>query len=68
MALEESIEGMEKLESNGITAWVDEKLMSFLTTVSKVTIDFRRDNLGGGGYIITAGEHNCSSGEGGCSC
>jgi len=65
MALEESTEEMEKLESNGITAWVDGKLMSFLSTVGKVTIDFRKDQLGGGGYIITAGEHNCS---GGCSC
>lgn len=56
---------MEKLESNGITAWVDGKLMSFLSTVGKVTIDYRDDPPGNSGYIITAGERNCS---GGCSC
>ena len=66
MALEESIEGMEKLESNGITTWIDAKLLSLLSTLNKVTIDFRKDDLGGGGYTITAGEHNCSGGD--CSC
>lgn len=61
MALEESIDGMEKLESNGVTAWIDKKLMDFIVKLGTVTIDYRRDTHGGG-YIITAGEANCSGG------
>ena len=66
MALEESVEGMEKLESNGIVAWVDTKLKSFLEQLGKITVDYRRGELGSGGYILTTGEDNCSGKCSGC--
>ena len=66
MALEESIDGMEKLESNGITAWVDAKLKSFLIELGKITVDYRKDPVGGGGYVLTTGDGGCSGGCEGC--
>lgn len=66
MALEESVEGMEKLESNGITAWIDSKLKSFLEQLGKITIDYRKGELGGGGYVLTTGEDGCGGGCSGC--
>lgn len=54
---------MEKLESNGITAWIDKKLKDFMVKLGRITIDYRRDTHGGG-YILTAGDSDCS---GGCS-
>ena len=66
MALEESIDGMEKLQSNGITAWIDTKLKTFLVQQGKITVDYRRDDFGGGGYILTAGDKDCSGGCSGC--
>lgn len=65
MALEESIDGMEKLESNGITAWIDKKLKDFVAKLGQITIDYRKD-ASGGGYILTAGDPECSGGCNNC--
>ena len=65
MALEESIDGMEKLESNGITAWIDSKLKGFVAQLGKITVDYRKDAVGGGGYVLTTGD-GCSGGCEGC--
>ena len=61
MALEESIDGLEKMESNGVTAWIDKKLKDFVTKLGRLTIDYRRDEHGGG-YVLTAGDGDCSGG------
>lgn len=56
---------MEKLESNGITAWVERKLKSLIDQIGKVTIDHRSEP-GGGGYLITTGDGDCSGGCDSC--
>lgn len=56
---------MEKLESNGITAWIDKRLKDFLVKLGKVTVDYRRDEVGGG-YILTAGDGDCAGGCDSC--
>ncbi len=66
MALEESIDGMEKLESNGVTAWIDSKLKTFLVQAGKITVDYREDPTGRGGYVLTTGDQDCSGGCSGC--
>jgi hypothetical protein len=65
MALEESVEGSERLESNGIEAWIDKNLKGHLASLGKITIDYRPDDRGGGGYLVTVGQHDCA---GECNC
>jgi len=63
MALDESTEGLKKLESNGIEAYIDPGLEDALQKqFGDISIDFmvRPD---GSGYSIRAGEpSDCSSG------
>jgi len=66
MALEESIDGMERLESNGIIAYVEPNLKEFIKQYGKITIDFIKNMFGNGGYTITIGNQNCSGGCGTC--
>ncbi len=66
MALEESIEGLEKLESNGISAYLDTELKGLLARLGNITIDFIKTAYGASGYSVTVGDKSCSSG--GCSC
>lgn len=66
MTLDESTEGLEKLESNNITAYIEPKLLQFLNSNGNIVVDYRSSNYGGG-YTITVGENNCSdSCSGGC--
>lgn len=69
MALEESIDGLTKLESNKIVAYVEPQLRDYLEQNGKVTVDYRENSFGGGGYLLTVGESNCDTGAcgGGCS-
>lgn len=64
MALEESIEGMEKLESNGVVAYVESGLLTLVKKLGKISVDYRSNPAGGGGYVVTVGEGGCGS----CSC
>ena len=67
LALEESIEGLKKLESNSIQAYLDANLFEFLEQNGSVTIDYM-NHATGGGYRITVGESDCDSGGCGGSC
>jgi len=65
MTLDESIEGLQKLESNGINAYIDNNLASSLASMGKINIDFVKPQFGRAGYTITVGEKkDC----GNCSC
>ena len=65
MTLDESIEGLKKLESNGINAYIDNDLAGNLLSIGKINIDFVKPQFGRAGYTITVGEKkDC----GGCSC
>lgn len=55
MALEESIEGLEKIEYNSISIYIDSQLRIFIEQNDKVNIDFKEYPSGGGGYLITVG-------------
>ncbi len=66
MALDESIDGLEKLESNGISAYVDAGLLKLLKNLGSITIDYITTPYGTSGYSVTVGDKNCSSGD--CSC
>ena len=66
MALEESTEGLEQLESNTVTAYIDPKLKEYVKSLGKVTIDFV-NNPAGGGYRIMIGD-GCDTGGCGGSC
>lgn len=68
MALEESVDELEAVESNGVTAYIDANLKAYVTELGGINIDFvSRD--GGGGYMVTVGDPNDVSGcgSGGCS-
>lgn len=69
MALDESINELEMLESNGITAYIDRKLHQSMEQFGQINIDFITQPDGTGGYMINAGQPgNCSeSGCNGCS-
>ena len=65
MALDESINELEKLESNGITAYIDPGLHKALEQFGQINIDYITRPDGSGGYMIKAGQPgDCS--ESGC--
>ena len=68
MTLEESIDGLEKLESNGVTAWIDPRVNEYLAQLGGVSVDFIDDGTRRG-YVLTTGnpgdKKDCG---GGCSC
>ena len=65
MALDESISELEKLESNGITAYIDRKLHQAMEQFGQINIDFVTRPDGNGGYMIKTGQPgDCS--ETGC--
>jgi Fe-S cluster assembly iron-binding protein IscA len=65
MALDESTEGLEQLNSNGINAWIDPQLKTYLLQMGDINIDYVTNEYGSG-YMVTVGESKC--GQGGCSC
>ena len=66
MTLDESVDGLEKLESNNVTAYIDSKLHENLTQLGEITVDFITNEMGQSGYMVTIGK----PGQGceGCSC
>lgn len=68
LALDESTENLEKIESNGIDAFIDPNLMNYLANYGDINIDFVSPETGQGGFMIklsNAGE--CGSSGGDCS-
>ncbi|HOP07047.1 MAG TPA: hypothetical protein PLF13_07135 [candidate division Zixibacteria bacterium] len=67
MALDESTENLEKLESNGIEAYIDPKVNEYLKQFGDIKID-HITRPEGAGYMITVGEpkSDCSGGCSGC--
>ncbi|MCX6826465.1 MAG: hypothetical protein NTV06_04235 [candidate division Zixibacteria bacterium] len=66
MALDESTDEMEKLESNGITAYIDHSLNEHLAQMGDIKMDYISDESGSSGYRITIGDPKCGSGD--CHC
>jgi Fe-S cluster assembly iron-binding protein IscA len=55
MALEESVDGLDELESNGITAYIDPNLKNFLTQFGQINVDYISNGPGNSGFTIKAG-------------
>lgn len=55
MALDESIDNLDKLESNGITAYIDPNLHQALEQFGPISVDYVQRPDGSGGYMIRAG-------------
>jgi Fe-S cluster assembly iron-binding protein IscA len=66
MALDESTNDMDKLESNGVTAYIDRRLNQFLADVGDINIDYVSNDNGPSGYRVVIGDKKC--GTEGCSC
>jgi len=66
MALDESIEGLQELKSNGITAFMDPRLGEFLEKNGGAKVDFITNPTGQSGYSIKVGNMSCGDNEGGC--
>ena len=66
MTLDESISELEKLESNGIIAYIDPKLRQAMEQFGQINIDFISRPDGTGGYMIKAGQPGDCAESGGC--
>ena len=65
MALDESVDNMMKLESNGVEAYIDPRVADSLKSLGDINIDFVT-RPEGSGYTIKVGDPgDCASG--GCS-
>ncbi len=64
MTLYESNDGLEKLESNSITAYIDPKLLEYLKNVGDINVDFISTPDGRNGFAVQVGEKSC----GDCQC
>lgn len=63
MALDESTDGLEKLESNGVEAWIDPRLKEAISQLGEISIDYIERDWGPSGYSISVGTcGDCSSG------
>jgi hypothetical protein len=66
MALDESTDGLEKLDSNGIIVYVDPRLKEHLVKFGEVKVDYITDQGGKSGYTISIGDSSCGPESGGC--
>jgi Fe-S cluster assembly iron-binding protein IscA len=68
LALDESTENLDKIESNGINAFIDPNLLKFIENYGDINIDFVNPEGGQGGFMIKlSNAGDCGTGEGGCS-
>jgi Fe-S cluster assembly iron-binding protein IscA len=63
MTLYESADGLNKLESNGVEAYIDQKLYDYLSQIGDINVDYI-DAENSKGFMIKIGEGNC----GDCKC
>ena len=59
MALDESTDEMQKLESNGIEAFIDPRVAESIKSLGDINIDFVNGPQGSG-YTIKVGDPSCS--------
>jgi hypothetical protein len=64
MTLEESVDNLEKMESNGISAYIDPNLKNRLAEYGEITVDYVSRGISGGGFMIqlTNGQDGCNEG------
>ncbi len=67
MALEGSVANLDKVESNGITAYIDPKLHAYMKQLGGVSVDYVERGPGQAGYSIRPGAQAGESACGGCT-
>jgi hypothetical protein len=65
MALDESTEGLAKLDSNSVIAYIDPSLYSTVSLRGDIYLDFGADRFGAVGYSIAVKKNHCDKD---CSC
>ncbi|MCP4634320.1 MAG: hypothetical protein GY855_15445 [candidate division Zixibacteria bacterium] len=55
MALEESVEGMQKFDSNGISTYINPELYEQVSNTGDINIDYVEDSWGSKGFTIATG-------------
>ena len=68
MALEANVTTMDKIEANGIEAYIDPRLNEHLETFGGINIDYISKETGESGYLVRTGAQVDGSACGGCSC
>ena len=69
MALEESVEDLEKMESNGITAYIQSSLREYASGLGRISIDYVQQPGGDSGYVVTIGtQGDCETAAGSFCC
>jgi hypothetical protein len=62
MALEESVDGLVKLEASGVTAHVEATFSKYIEGQGGIHIDHVGHESGGGGFMVTMGSaSSCGS-------
>lgn len=64
MALEESIDGLEKLESRGVAAYIAPELREYIGPDAQIEVEYVTREWGGSGLVIRLANQ---SDDGGCS-
>jgi hypothetical protein len=64
MALEESIDGLEKLESRSVAAYIAPELREYLGHDAQILVEYVTREWGGSGLVIRLANQN---GDGGCA-
>lgn len=59
MALEESVENMNALEANSVTAYIDTNLQDAIARHGDINIDYVERQTGGGGFQVAIGHPAC---------
>ena len=68
MALDESVDNLEKMESNGVEVYIDPGLKEFLTQFESINVDYVDLGPRGSGFTVSAGKGGgCGSEGGDCS-
>jgi hypothetical protein len=63
MALDESSDSLDELESNGIKAYIDPRLKEQLDQMGDIFVDYQDHGIGARGFSIRVGESgDCSAG------
>ena len=66
MALEESTEGLAKLESNGVNVYIDPDLLRSIEQRGKIYVDYGVDRFGMTGFSIAVRKNPSDKSD--CSC
>ncbi|UCC44906.1 MAG: hypothetical protein JSU65_02975 [Candidatus Zixiibacteriota bacterium] len=63
------MEGLDRIESNGITAYMESSLREYVSGLGRIHVDYIQQESGNSGYVVTVGAHDgCDSTDGSFCC